>query len=56
MVSQNISHENRNFSIEIAFGRAIRELKISQLLWASNITQASEASAYDVFQFLLSAI
>ena len=53
MVSQNSSRGNSNFNTECAFGNAIKELKISQLLKASNITKARGASAYEVFQFLL---
>jgi hypothetical protein len=38
-ISQNSTHENSNFSTEFAFGRAIRELKISQRPFIAKIRE-----------------
>lgn len=47
---QNVKTEN---AVECQFGDAIRELKISSYLKASNFRKKKGGSVFDVFQFLL---
>lgn len=51
MITENDRFENSE--IECQSGNAIRELKMSKLLRASNIRKKKGGSAFDIFQFLL---
>jgi len=48
--SKNVNTEN---TVSCQFGDAIRELKISSLLKASNVRKKKGGSVFDIFQFLL---
>ena len=48
--NENVNHEN---AVECRFGNAIKELKISRLLKASNVRKKKGGSVFDIFQFLL---
>ncbi|MCI1424110.1 MAG: hypothetical protein LKH04_07420, partial [Lachnospiraceae bacterium] len=52
-IHQNKPIATTNFEDECAFGNAMKELGVSALLKASNITKAKGASAYELFQFLV---
>ena len=52
-IHQNKPIATANFEDECAFGNAMKELGVSALLKASNITKAKGASAYELFQFLV---
>lgn len=47
---QNVKTEN---AVECQFGDAIRELKISSFLKASNVRKKKGGSVFDIFQFLV---
>ncbi len=49
--SKNVNTENA--AVECQFGDAIKELKISSTLRASNIRKKKGGSVFDIFQFLL---
>ncbi len=49
--SKNVNTENA--AVECQFGDAIKELKISNTLRASNIRKKKGGSVFDIFQFLL---
>lgn len=53
MITENRQNVNTENTVECQFGNAIRELKISSLLKASNVRRKKGGSVFDVFQFLL---
>ncbi len=53
MITENRQNVNTENTVECQFGNAIRELKISSLLKASNVRKKKGGSVFDVFQFLL---
>ena len=52
-IHQNKPIATANFEDECAFGNAMKELGVSALLKASNITKVKGASTYELFQFLV---
>lgn len=53
MITKNYRNVNTENVVECQFGNAIRELKISSLLKASNIRKKKGGRVFDIFQFLL---
>ena len=53
MITENNQKVNTENAVGYQFGRAIKELKISRLLKASNIRRKRGGSVFDIFQFLL---
>lgn len=53
MITEGRQKVNTENATECQFGNAIKELKISSLLKASNIHKKKGGSVFDVFQFLL---
>lgn len=53
MITENYKNVNTENAVECQFGNAIRELKISSLLKASNVRKKKGGSVFDIFQFLL---
>lgn len=53
MITENKQKVNTENTVDCQFGNAIKELKISSLMKASNIRKKKSGSVFDVFQFLL---
>ena len=53
MVTENLRNVNTENAVECQFGNAIKELKVSSLLKASNVRKKKGGSVFDIFQFLL---
>lgn len=53
MITENNQKVNTENAVEYQFGNAIRQLKISRLLKASNVRKKKGGSVFDIFQFLL---
>ena len=53
MITDTAKNVNTENAVECQFGDAIKELKISSTLKASNIRKKKGGSVFDIFQFLL---
>lgn len=53
MITENRKSVNTENAVECQFGNAIRELRVSSFLKASNVRKKKGGRTFDIFQFLL---